>query len=157
MSIDHIRLCWSNNQVKEAIYLGFLDFINFYLTLPWRMEWDSNPRYATNVRRFSRPVPSTARPPVLAGLLVARIAPSRQSPWVGDKPPGTGTQHPRQPPARTSGSVSVVGAEGNIMEQPRAASPRANFSVMRWVTGCAARPGGWSGRCPPPQSRHPRR
>ena len=30
----------------------------------WRRGWDSNPRYAVNVYRFSRPAPSTTRPPL---------------------------------------------------------------------------------------------
>ena len=30
----------------------------------WRMGWDSNPRGAVHPCRFSRPVPSTARPPI---------------------------------------------------------------------------------------------
>ena len=33
----------------------------------WRRGWDSNPRYAINVYRFSRPAPSTTRPPLRKG------------------------------------------------------------------------------------------
>ena len=38
----------------------------------WRRGWDSNPRTLARCR-FSRPVPSTARPPLREGIILARI------------------------------------------------------------------------------------
>ena len=40
----------------------------------WRRGWDSNPRRATNPCWFSRPVHSTALPPLRCGLCVAHCA-----------------------------------------------------------------------------------
>ena len=49
---------FSYNKIKSEKYkYVFFTFYNLSLIFCWRRGWDSNPRYATNARQFSRLVP----------------------------------------------------------------------------------------------------